>query len=99
MIVTAEEIIEHIRGDEVVDETAATRLGESAQSHIESLLGFAIEDEFETAHIPAALKQAVLMLCAHWYENRESVLVGLSVQQVPDGLWAIVNEHREWTVG
>lgn len=46
--------------------------------------------------VPADLKQAVLMLTAHFYENREATLVGISADEVPFGAWDIINQHREW---
>lgn len=46
--------------------------------------------------VPADLKQAVLMLVAHFYENREATLVGISADEVPLGVWDIINQHREW---
>ena len=46
--------------------------------------------------IPADLRQAVLMLTGHFYENREATLVGISAEEVPFGVWVIINQHREW---
>lgn len=47
--------------------------------------------------VPADLQQAVLMLAAHFYENREATLVGISAEDVPLGVWDILNQHREWS--
>lgn len=70
----------------------------AAQSHVERLLGFNIETTYPTANtVPADLKQAVLLLAAHWYENREASLVGVTAQELPFGVWEIVNEHREYS--
>jgi len=46
--------------------------------------------------VPADLKQAVLMIVGHWYENREAYLVGITAEEVPLGIWSIVNQHRAW---
>jgi len=45
---------------------------------------------------PAELRQAILMLAAHWYENREATLVGISATDTPLGYWDLVTLHRRW---
>lgn len=75
---------------------------EAAQGHIERQLGFKIGDKYggqEQDEIPAPLVEAVLQLAAHWFENREATLVGVTAQELPFGVWAIVNEYREWSFG
>ena len=46
----------------------------------------------ERQDVPAPLRQAILLLTGHWFENRESVLVGVGAAVVPhaveDLLWA-----------
>lgn len=72
----------------------------AAQNHIERLLGFKIEDTFggdDQDDVPSALIQAVQLLAAHWYENREAVLVGVLGQGLPLGVWDIVTEYREYS--
>lgn len=75
----------------------------AAQDHIERLLGFKIETAYPPAGdppiatVPPALKEAVLQLSAHWYENREATLVGVTAQELPFGVWSIVNEYREYS--
>lgn len=105
MIVTVEELREQLNltddlgtGD---DELLARKIA-AAQGHIERLLGFKIEDTYggeDQDEIPAPLVEAVLQLAAHWYENREASLVGVSGQELPFGVWSIVNEYREWSFG
>jgi uncharacterized phiE125 gp8 family phage protein len=36
--------------------------------------------------VPAPIRSAMLMLIGHWYANRESVVVGTSAQEMPDGV-------------
>lgn len=48
---------------------------------------------------PAPLKQAMLMLIAHWYTNREAVFMRgqrTVSQTVEMGVDAIVNQYKEW---
>lgn len=79
---------------------------EAAQSHIERLLGFKIEDLFYPDHervadrgdrdpLPPALKEAVMQLAAFWFEHREAS--GDGGRPLPFGVAEIVNEHRGWT--
>lgn len=46
------------------------------------------------ADIPANIKQAVLMLCGHWYENRETVVVGTISSEIGFSVQALVNSER-----
>lgn len=74
----------------------------AAQNHVERLLGYKIEERYGGADqeaIPPALVEAVSQTAAHWYENREATLVGVSAQELPFGIWSIVNEYREYSFG
>lgn len=53
----------------------------------------------EMEEVPADLKEAVRLLVAHLYENREATLVGISADELPLGLWDILNQHRAWGFG
>ena len=44
--------------------------------------------------VPAGLRQAVLLLAAHWYEHREDVIVGTTASTVPNGVRALTEPHR-----
>ena len=76
------------------DDTLLKHQIDAAQARIERTLGYAIADKFTV--VPADLKQAVLMLAAHWYENREATLVGVSGQTVPLGVRDITDSYRHW---
>lgn len=65
---------------------------DAAEDHIARMLGFA----FTEGTMPAALRQAVLMLAAFWYENREAATDGARVT-LPFGVEEIVREYRAWT--
>ena len=45
--------------------------------------------------VPQDLRQAVLMLAAHLYENREAT-INLSLKEVPLGVRALVEHHAAW---
>ncbi len=72
----------------------------AAQGHLERLLGFKIEETYGGSGqepIPPSLIEAVCQLAAHWYENREGTVVGMTAQTLPFGLADIVREFREWS--
>jgi uncharacterized phage protein (predicted DNA packaging) len=47
--------------------------------------------------LPATLDEAVLQLAAHWYENREAVLVGASSAEVPFGVRDLIKPYVDWS--
>ena len=44
--------------------------------------------------MPDALRQALRMLVAHWYENRGLAAIGGNVAMLPAGLSALVAPYR-----
>jgi uncharacterized phiE125 gp8 family phage protein len=46
------------------------------------------------AAVPASIKAAILLLVAHWYENREAVNVGNITTEVPLGVAALIQPYR-----
>jgi uncharacterized phage protein (predicted DNA packaging) len=102
MIVTTEQMKAQLNILSSEDDEIIERKIEAAQNHIERLLGFKIEETYggtDQEEIPPALIEAVCQLAAHWFENREAALVGVSGEDLPFGLWQIVNEFREYSFG
>ena len=82
------------------DNALLDRLLAASIRHVQSVLGFAIDDTTEfPAGTPEDVEQAVLMLAAHWYENREGSIVGVSAIEVPFGVADILANHRSYTYG
>lgn len=78
------------------------RMLDGATAHVGRLLGFAIDDATQFPDgTPADLEQAVLLLAAHWYENREAALISNAAQaiELPFGVQQIVAEYRNYTFG
>ncbi|MCJ8053889.1 head-tail connector protein [Shinella curvata] len=104
-IVTLAQLKEQLNFDEdlgTADDVLLGRKIEAAQNHIERLLGFKIGETYggtEQEAIPPSLVEAVLQLAAHWYENREATLVGVTAEELPFGVWEIVREYRDWSFG
>ncbi|ALK09501.1 head-tail connector protein [Blastochloris viridis] len=88
----------NITGD--ADDAVLARLLAAATKHVERVLGFPLDDTDELPEgAPADLEQAVYLLAAHWFENRETALVGLTTQPLPFGVADILAEHRRYTFG
>jgi hypothetical protein len=47
--------------------------------------------------MPAGLTEAVKMLAAHLYENREASLVGVTSSELPFGLMDLIAPYRFWS--
>jgi len=46
--------------------------------------------------VPAGIKQAVLLLIGHWFENREGVIVGVTSKSIEMAVESLINR---WRVG
>lgn len=44
--------------------------------------------------MPRAIRQAMLMLVAHWYENRETVVIGVTAMDIPFAVNALIAPFR-----
>jgi hypothetical protein len=44
----------------------------------------------------ADLAEAIMMMAAHFYENREAVLVGITAQTLPLGYADLIASSRKW---
>jgi hypothetical protein len=44
------------------------------------------------------LKQGMLLMIKHYYDNRDTVLIGVGVQKMPYGFEFLVNRYKNWTV-
>lgn len=102
--VTLDEAKAQINQTLTVDDALIERKIMAAQSHLEGLLGFKLVEQYPDTDgaeypetVPPALKECVSLLAAHWYENRESVLVGVSGQQLPIGVDEIVANFRNYS--
>nr|WP_156647154.1 head-tail connector protein [Lentibacillus sp. JNUCC-1] len=46
--------------------------------------------------IPKSIEQAVLLLVSHFYENRETVIVGTSVVKIPFSVESLLYPYKGW---
>lgn len=52
--------------------------------------------EVRTSTVPAPLRQAILMLAAHWFKNRETVVTGTIATSLPFAVEALASPYRRW---
>lgn len=81
-----------------VDDAMLNRLNSAAESFCERKLGYKFADTFGGLGqdpVPEDLRQAALMLAAHWYENREATTE--AAREPPFGVSEIIREYRDWT--
>lgn len=71
----------------------------ASTAHTQAQLGFKIDDPAEFPDgTPADVEQAVLMLAAHWFAQREASTV-VAMIPVPFGYDEVIRSHRRWTFG
>lgn len=86
----------HVDGTD--EDGTLQRLLDAASKHVEADLGFSLDDETEFPDgAPEDVEQAVLMTAAHWFANREAVLVELSSAVLPIAAQEIVANHRAYS--
>lgn len=73
------------------DDAFITDLIDEAQSFLEGQIGAVINEAS-----PLDLRQAVSAVAAHWFENREASLVGLSAMPLPLGVEDIIRNRRNY---
>lgn len=95
MIVELAHVKENLNVTDNADDALLTRQIAAAETHINQLLGFKMEEQFPDG-VPDDLKQAVCHLVGHWYENREASIVGVGISNVPYSVREIVREHQDW---
>lgn len=85
-------LVEGASGTEVewVDGFSAPSMTKRSDAiSIEMTVGYGADATF----VPPAIKQAILLLVGHWYENRETVVVGTIVADLPFAVKALLAPH------
>lgn len=101
MSLTLQDLKDHCGVTTDIDDNLHARMLAAALAYTSRQLGFVLpvmnDDEEDVT--PKDLEQAVLMLAAHWNENREASIVGVTAMSVPFGYTEIIGEHRNYTFG
>lgn len=100
MLIELELIKQHCRIDHNEEDDLLTQYEKAAQAHIEGQLGRKLyleqvpEDQSNGLVANSAIKQAMLMTIAHWYEHRESVVIGVTSKEIEQGIWRLIQPYR-----
>ena len=95
-VVSLDVFKKHVRADDFADDDDyLTELLETAESAVIKATNRS-KDELEQMEgkFPPLLKQAMMMLAAHWYNQRESVST-VQMHAVPDALQALIKPFRK----
>lgn len=93
-IITAADAKAHLNITTNADDTLITAKIEAAEAWVSRWLETPLAEMDE---VPGDLKEAVRLLVGHLYENREASIVGISAEEIPFGIWDIINQHRAWS--
>ncbi|GAB1581732.1 head-tail connector protein [Phyllobacterium phragmitis] len=93
-IITVADAKAHLNITTDADDALIAAKIEAAEAWIDRWLA---EPMANMAEVPADLKEAILLLVGHLYENREASIVGLTAEEIPFGIWSIIDQHRAWS--
>ena len=86
---------------DVDDETEPGRIVEAygqqwptARSQINAVYVALTAGYGAAADVPRTIKQGMLLLLGHWYENRETVVIGMTTAEIPYGVKALLIPYR-----
>lgn len=95
--VSLELLKKHVRADDFSDDDDyLSHLLETAQQHVTMSTSRTAAElmAMGAGEYPLPLRHAILMLAAHWYNQRESVSA-TQMHDVPDALQALVKPYRK----
>lgn len=87
----------HVRADDFADDDEyLEHLLQTAESAVVTATNRTLEDlvQMGGGELPSPIKHAVMLLGAHWYNQRESVS-GTQMHAVPDTLQSLVKPYRK----
>lgn len=93
-IITVEDAKGHLHVSTDADDTLIAGKIAAAEAYVDRWLDVNLAD---MNPVPADLKEAILQLVGHLYENREATLIGISAEELPLGFREIIDQHRAWS--
>ncbi|MBB6299413.1 head-tail connector protein [Rhizobium leucaenae] len=91
-LITLEEFKDHSRILYDDEDTEIQTKVDAANAYVSGFIDTSAEDYLP----PADIKQAALMIAAHWFENRENTFPG-SIIDIPLNAADIIANYREWS--
>jgi len=101
MIITLTEAKQHLNIQEsfLEDDTLITDLILVAENVIERDTQHTINSiEISEGSVPPMLKHAAKILVSTFYENREAVIIGVSVSEVPFSYKYLMSSYKKYTI-
>lgn len=96
MIVTVEDAKAHLNVTDDADDDLIAKKIAAAEAWVGSYIGFSLTSiEAFPDGAPEPLKEAVRMLTAHLYENREASIVGVTMSNVSPGIFDLMAPYKE----
>ncbi|NKM86347.1 phage gp6-like head-tail connector protein [Rhizobium laguerreae] len=87
----------HLNITDTADDALIQGKIDAAEAYVEKILGFTLATGFGgSAGVPDDVKEAILQLVGHFYENREGSLVGITAEELPFGVWDLLAGHRQY---
>lgn len=87
----------HVRADDFADDDEyLSHLLETAEVSVINATNRTAQELFDgnAGEFPAPLTHAIMMLAAHWYNQRESVS-SVQMHEVPDSLQSLIKPYRK----
>lgn len=87
----------HVRADDFADDDEYLQhLLDTAESEVITATNRTQEElaQMGNGNVPTPIKHAIMMLGAHWYNQRESVS-SVQMHAVPDSLQALIKPYRK----
>lgn len=98
-VVDLELFKKHVRADDFSDDDEYLQyLLDAAQESIITATNRSVDElnGIGGGNFPKSLQQAIMMLAAHWYNQRESVS-SVQMYEVPDSLQILIKPYRKLT--
>jgi hypothetical protein len=94
--ITLEQAKDHIRVDFNDDDFYIEELIAVSEASIENEIGTTLASNLVGGVLPKPLYQAILFLIGHLYNQREPVMVGVSVVKCPFTLEYLIAPYKTW---
>ncbi|MBN9470201.1 MAG: phage gp6-like head-tail connector protein [Bosea sp.] len=92
-MITLDEFKAFVRIGHDDEDVPAQAMVDAANSYVYGLV-----DPDEDYAPPPEVKQATLMIAAHWFEHRETAMADI-LSDIPFNAGAILINHRKWAFG
>jgi len=86
---------EYLKVDFAEDDNLITLFSTAAKSYVETILGYKMSVYIAPEEAPAEWNVAILMIIAHWYDNRQIQQVGTLGIEMSLSVHALLDAHKD----